>query len=54
MKICVLTIAGLLASACAQQPFEPQAIDDIPDGPGLISGSAGEFVLYRRAQQTDN
>lgn len=46
----MLAIAALGAlTACSNvQPFDYTAIDEIPPGPGLISGGDGEFVLYPR------
>ena len=44
----VLVLALFLIGCAGQKPFAPQAIDDIPEGPGLISGDDGEFTIYRR------
>lgn len=46
----VLALALLLAlGACARgKPFQPTAVDEIKPGPGLFTGEAGAFVLYRK------
>ncbi len=46
----VLGIAILLAvAACARgTPFQPTAVDEIKPGPGLFTGEAGAFVIFRR------
>lgn len=42
-------IALLALAACAAgEPLEATRIDDIPPGPGLLTGEDGEFVIYRR------
>ena len=47
--ICLLTLA-----ACTNVgPFDYQAADEIPSGPGLVSGSDGAFVLFRRGVKDD-
>ena len=47
---CLILVGLLLAlSGCAQpKPFELPRADEIPDGPGLLSGEDGKFILYRR------
>ena len=44
----ILAVAalGALAACSNVQSFDYTAIDEIPPGPGLISGGDGEFVLY--------
>lgn len=38
-----------LAAACGEiTPVAYTPIDEIPPGPGLLSGEDGEFTLYRR------
>ncbi len=38
-----------LAVGCAEiTPVAYTPIDEIPPGPGLLSGEDGEFTLYRR------
>ena len=43
--IVVLTAAGLVA--CGGQPFQVTPVDEVPKGPGLLSGEDGEFTIYR-------
>ena len=39
---------GLLLVGCGSvKPFEPPQAGDIPDGPGLFTGSKGALVLSR-------
>jgi hypothetical protein len=40
--------AALWLAACAAEPFDYTPADEIPPGPGLLSGADGEFVIYRR------
>lgn len=49
----VLALAILLAlAACARgTPFQPTAVDEIKPGPGLFTGEAGAFVLYRKGNE---
>ncbi len=35
------------------EPMEYTAIDQIPPGPGLITGDDGEFVLYRHPRKRE-
>lgn len=38
-----------LAAACGEiTPVAYTPTDEIPEGPGLLSGEDGEFTLYRR------
>jgi hypothetical protein len=49
--VCRLAIAlssALWLGACAAEPFDYTPVDEIPPGPGLLSGEDGEFVIYRR------
>ncbi len=41
-------LAAALAGCSGVRPYSYTPIDQIPPGPGLFSGEAGEFVLYRR------
>lgn len=41
----VLTVAGLLA--CDGRPTYYVPIDEIPDGPGLITGEDGSFIILK-------
>jgi hypothetical protein len=40
--------AALWLAACAAEPFDYTPADEIPPGPGLLSGADGEFMIYRR------
>lgn len=44
----VLLLILLMAGCADMQPFEYQAVDEIPPGSGLFSGDDGEFVIFRR------
>jgi hypothetical protein len=44
----ILLLAGIGLTACAAEPFDYTPVDEIPPGPGLLSGEEGEFVIYRR------
>lgn len=44
----ILWLLGIWLSACAAEPFDYTPADEIPPGPGLLSGEDGEFVVYRR------
>ncbi len=35
------------------EPMEYTPIDQIPPGPGLITGDGGEFVLHRRPRKRE-
>ena len=42
--LALFTMLGL--TACAQvKPFEPVPIDEIPEGPGLLTGKDGEYKI---------
>ncbi len=41
-------LLGLAVACDAITPVEYTATDEIPAGPGLLSGEDGEFTLYRR------
>ena len=44
LLIFVLSVAG-----CSQwKPYKPPKSREIPEGPGLLSGEDGEFVIYRK------
>lgn len=45
-RILAVAALGALAACSNVQSFDYTAIDEIPPGPGLISGGDGEFVLY--------
>ncbi len=46
--LCVAALAAALAACSDMEPFAYTEVHEIPPGPGLISGPAGEFELYRR------
>ena len=47
-----LSVAQLVA--CADyKPFQPPNNSAIPEGPGLLSGEEGEWVLFRLQEETD-
>lgn len=49
LRMAVLAAVLGLAAACAQvTPVAYTETDEIPPGPGLLSGEDGEFTLYRR------
>ena len=42
-------LLSVLPAACSGvEPFAYTEVQEIPPGPGLISGETGEFELYRR------
>ena len=45
----------ILVTGCASEPVSYHSGNEIPRGPGLLTGSAGEFVLnaddYREYQE---
>ena len=45
----VLALALVIAlAACGRgTPVEPHAADDLKEGPGLLTGEEGRFVIYR-------
>lgn len=45
--LCAAAFAAALAACSLGNPVEYTAIDEIPPGPGLLSGEEGEFTLYR-------
>jgi hypothetical protein len=47
-RLVITLLAGLWLAACAAEPFDYTPVDEIPPGPGLLSGEDGEFVIYRR------
>ena len=47
----VLVIA--LAACERGTPFQPQAVDELKEGPGLFTGEAGRFVIYPRGRAGD-
>ena len=47
-RLAVALSMGLGLAGCAAAPFDYTPVDEIPPGPGLLSGEDGEFVVYRR------
>ncbi len=45
--VCVAAFAAALAACSMGEPVNYTAIDEIPPGPGLLTGEDGEFTLYR-------
>ena len=45
--LCVAAFAAALAACSMGKSVDYTAIDEIPPGPGLLSGEDGEFTLYR-------
>lgn len=48
--VIVFAAAVTLAGCASQEPFEYHAASEIPEGPGLVSGEDGAFVLYSSDQ----
>jgi hypothetical protein len=47
----ILLSVALLGAGCAHyEPFEPTPIDDIPDGPGLLTGTTGKWSLVGKGR----
>lgn len=45
---------GIACAACGNyQPFQPPPADSIPAGPGVFTGEAGEFVIFRAGTEDD-
>jgi hypothetical protein len=47
----ILAAVGLI-SACAGKPFEYRPQNEIPAGPGMLTGPEGAFVLHRTTAET--
>ncbi len=41
-----VAVAVLLAACAVAKPFEYHPTDEIPEGPGLVTGEDGEWVIY--------
>ncbi|MEE8248452.1 MAG: hypothetical protein V3S87_14460 [Alphaproteobacteria bacterium] len=39
-------LALALAACAGAKPFEYHPLDEIPEGPGLVTGEDGEWVIY--------
>ncbi len=48
ISIAVLTVCATLSACAGWDSFEPPVANDIPEGPGALSGEDGEFVIFRR------
>ena len=49
MPILALLIPVMLVGCGRYEAFEYVEPTDIPKGPGLLTGSSGEFVIYRKS-----
>ena len=48
-----LALSAAQLAACADyKPFQPPNSSAIPEGPGLLSGEEGEWVLFRMQKET--
>lgn len=51
MRFCSTLLAGLLLAACSGVEMKPgdrsHRRQEVPPGPGLLSGEQGEFVIFR-------
>lgn len=54
MRVALLLLAGLLV-ACSGIEIKPGEVSharrEMPPGPGLLSGSDGEFVIFRQGRE---
>ncbi len=50
-----LALSAAQLAACADyKPFQPPNNSAIPEGPGLLTGAEGEWVLFRMQIETDD
>ena len=50
-----LALSAAQLVACADyKPFQPPNNSAIPEGPGLLTGAEGEWVLFRMLEETDD
>jgi hypothetical protein len=50
-----LVLSAAPLAACADyKPLQPPNNSAIPEGPGLFTGSDGEWVLFRKQEGTDD
>jgi hypothetical protein len=47
MKKIVISIAAVVLTACGGKAFQYRSQNEIPAGPGLLTGEEGAFVLHR-------
>ncbi len=45
-RLAAVALAFLLAACAGAKPFEYHPIDEIPEGPGAVTGEDGEWVIY--------
>jgi hypothetical protein len=50
VRTTVVLIAVAAATACGGKAFQYRSQNEIPPGPGLLSGEEGAFVLHRAPQ----
>lgn len=46
LRFAALVLALALAACAGAKPFEYHPIHEIPEGPGLVTGEDGEWVIY--------
>ncbi len=46
--VALLTVCTTLSACAGWDSFEPPVANEIPEGPGALSGEDGEFVIFRR------
>ncbi len=50
-----LALSAAQLAACADyKPFQPPNNSAIPEGPGLLTGADGEWVLFQMQKGTDD
>ncbi len=54
VALALALIAAQLAACADYKPFRPPNNSAIPEGPGLLTGSEGEWVLFRMQEETDD
>ena len=51
----VLALSAAQLAACADyKPMQPPNNSSIPEGPGLLTGTDGEWVLFRKQKEADD
>ena len=48
ISVALLTVCATLSACAGWDSFEPPVANEIPEGPGALSGEDGEFVILRR------
>ncbi len=51
--VVVIALVTALAACGQGAPFQPHAVDELKEGPGLFTGEAGRFVIYPRGRAGD-